>query len=120
MVLRAFGTGVLVAAGGYWSLRTLVQERTGDSMLRLGEMRNRLNPPLRQKTKKVVVPAYAVEHEYYTAVRERWNSGVLAFRKNVIDFFDEMDKATKPREVEATTSITTTVREDGDSWTVEK
>ncbi|ETV96352.1 hypothetical protein H310_10511 [Aphanomyces invadans] len=115
MVVRAFGTGVLAAAGAYWSVRTLVQERTGDSMLRLGEMRNRLNPPLRQKTKKVVIAPYAVEHEYYTAVREGWNSGVLALRKNVIEFFDEMDKATKPRAPE---SAATTV--NSDVWTVEK
>ncbi|CAK4073597.1 unnamed protein product [Aphanomyces euteiches] len=94
MVLRAFGTGLLAAAGGYWTLRSVVQERTGDSMIRLGEMRNRLNPPLRQKTKKIV-PAYEVEHEYYTTVREGWNSGVLAFRKNVIEFFNEMDEATQ-------------------------
>ncbi|KAF0684049.1 Aste57867_23970 [Aphanomyces stellatus] len=96
MVLRAFGTGLLVSAGGYWTLHTLVQTRTGDSMLRLGELRNRLNPPLRQKTTKAAVPPYAVEHEYYTAVREGWNSGVLAFRANVLEFFDEMDKATQP------------------------
>ena len=85
MVARAFSAGVLVAAAGYLSTRSLIEERTADALLRIDAMRTRVNPPVRRATTKKPLPRHAVEHEYYTTVREGWNSRVLAFRSLVLD-----------------------------------
>ncbi|OQR98250.1 hypothetical protein ACHHYP_08919 [Achlya hypogyna] len=89
MVARAFSAGVLVAAAGYLSTRSLIEQRTADSLLRLEEMRARVNPPVRRPTAKKPLPRHAVEHEYYTNIREGWNSRVFAFRDLVVDALKE-------------------------------
>ncbi|EQC32425.1 hypothetical protein SDRG_10165 [Saprolegnia diclina VS20] len=93
MVARAFSAGVLVAAAGYLSTRALIEERTADALLRIDAMRTRVNPPVRRATTKKPLPRHAVEHEYYTNVRESWNSRVLAFRGLVLDAVKQTNRS---------------------------
>jgi len=87
MAARAFSAGALVGIGGYLSMKQIIHQRTQDSIVRLEKMRLTVNPPPKQAS-KTSVPSYAVEHEYYTKLREGWNSGLFHVRDTLLDLFD--------------------------------
>jgi hypothetical protein len=46
-----------------------------------------LNSQLKTRSEERYEPLVSREHEYYTYVREGWNSKVLAFRNKALEFF---------------------------------
>ncbi|GAB9463628.1 hypothetical protein Gpo141_00001080 [Globisporangium polare] len=87
MSASAFLAGVAVGGVRYGYVKFQLHERENVVQYSVDAVKQhfRGQPKAVQRVDERYVAIPSREHEYYTAIRERWNSKVLGFRNTVLD-----------------------------------